>query len=62
MVQGWGHTVTHVWFSLLMWHQGHIFWLESFETYEECHDHQVILEEQMPSDKFACPFIIVEET
>lgn len=51
-----------VWFNLIMIHQGHMFLVSSFETYDECHAVQVQYEERYPEDKFFCPFVRVEKT
>lgn len=50
-----------IWFNLMMFGHGEYFLIETFETYDECHEHQVILEEQMPEFTFACPWIKVED-
>lgn len=51
-----------VWFNLFMFHEGHAFLINTFETYEECYAVQLEFEALNPNDKFACPFVKVEET
>lgn len=53
--------MVYVWFNLIMIHQGHSFFLGSFETYEECHVVQVQYEERQPQDTFLCPYARVEK-
>lgn len=53
-----------IWFNLLMFHAGQIYYLDSFETLEEC---QVVEAEYESNpdykrDKFWCPFVMVQET
>jgi hypothetical protein len=54
--------MTHIWFNLMMIHAGHMMYIDSFSTYEECHEAQIIYEEKFPEDKFFCPFVRVELT
>lgn len=51
-----------IWFNLLMIHAGHVIWLGTFETYEQCYAQQVELEKQHPEDKFLCPWAKIEKT
>ena len=53
----------HIWFNLIMIHAGHAYWIDSFETLEECQAEEVLYEiqEQYKTDKFYCPFVQVEE-
>lgn len=52
----------HIMFNLIMIHSNQYFLIGTYETYEECHAIQVQYEE-MPEhagDRFACPYIQVE--
>lgn len=54
----------HIWFHLLMWHAGQLYWLGAWETQGECQSVQ-IRHEQEPghaSDRFWCPPVNVEKT
>ena len=54
----------HIWFNLLMIHSGQLFWLDSFESYDECIQIQIWHESQPDhkQDKFYCPSVGVEMT
>lgn len=54
----------YILFSLFMVHDGQLFWLGAFETWDTCHDKQVQLE-KMPEhkgDQFACFSVPVIKT
>ena len=52
-----------IWFVLMMFHAGRVWWLGSFETYEECRVAQLRMEEAAaPGQLFACPAVKVEST
>lgn len=52
----------HVWFQLLMLHSGHVYWLGTWETLEECQVVQAAYEAEPAhhDDRFLCPFTRVE--
>jgi hypothetical protein len=56
--------MTQIWFNLLVLHAGHIYWISSFPTLEECQVVQVQYEQrsEYKDDRFWCPFVRVERT
>ena len=52
----------HIWFNLLMWSAGHVYWMNSYETLEECQVIQTQYEAINPAAAFLCPFVMVEIT
>jgi hypothetical protein len=54
--------MTIIWFNLLLFHAGHIYWLGVFETYEQCREVQLELEKERPQDNMVCRWIKVEST
>lgn len=56
--------IVHIWFNLIMIHAGHLYWISSFETLEECQAQEAWYESQdeYKSDKFFCPFVEVKKT
>lgn len=53
-----------IWFSLVMLHDGHTYWLGAWETQEECQVAQEAYEHDPAhaGDQFACPFVKVRRT
>ena len=53
----------HIWFQLLMYGSGQVYWMGAWETYEECEVVKWAYEEQYKGLEvhFSCPFITTEE-
>jgi len=54
----------YILFSLLMVHNGQLYWLGAYETWDTCHDKQVALEADPAhkGDQFACFSVPVIKT
>lgn len=55
---------SHIWFQLLRYHEGQIFWMGAWETQQECETMRDWYLHEQPSfvgDAFSCPYVKVQK-
>ena len=55
---------SHIWFQLLRFHEGRIFWMGAWETEQECErmrDWYLYEQSDFVGDAFSCPFVKVQK-
>jgi hypothetical protein len=52
----------YIWFNLLMFHAGQVYWINTFDSQDDCQFIQHVYEEKYPKNEFSCPFVRVNKT